>query len=157
MLPDLSLGYFNTSMQGTGANNVFYSPSRRFNSAHIGIGIPLFTASQKAKVNASRLAEIMAEDSYQNQLNILETQYRSARSQYETYLQASNYFEQTTLPQAIIIAQTANKQFINGEINYLDWVMLNNQAIIIRSNYLDILKALNESIISINYLNSEQQ
>ncbi len=157
MLPDLSLGYFNTSMQGTGANNVFYLPSRRFNSAHIGIGIPLFTASQKAKVNASRLAEIMAEDSYQNQLNILETQYRSARSQYETYLQASNYFEQTSLPQAIIIAQTANKQFINGEINYLDWVMLNNQAIIIRSNYLDILKALNESIISINYLNSEQQ
>jgi cobalt-zinc-cadmium resistance protein CzcA len=58
MLPDLSLGYFNSSIQGTGADDILYSASRRFNSGHIGIGIPIFTGSQKARVNASRVKEI---------------------------------------------------------------------------------------------------
>ena len=53
--------------------------------------------------------------------------------------------------QTQLILETANKQFINGEINYLDWVMLTNQAINIQSNYLDAIKNLNESIIQINY------
>ncbi|MDP3469032.1 MAG: CusA/CzcA family heavy metal efflux RND transporter [Daejeonella sp.] len=155
MLPDLSLGYFNTSIQGTGADNLFYSPSKRFNTGHFGIGIPIFAGAQKARVNASKVREMMADNDYQHQLQIIENEYHSALSQYESYLEAANYFEQNTLPEARTISQTADLQFINGEINYLDWVMLNNQAIIIRNNYLDLVKALNESIINLNYLGSK--
>jgi cobalt-zinc-cadmium resistance protein CzcA len=61
------------------------------------------------------------------------------------------------MPEANIIRQTADKQFINGEINYLEWVMLNNQAIVIKNNHLDIIKVLNESIINLNYLNSKEK
>ncbi|HQS04632.1 MAG: CusA/CzcA family heavy metal efflux RND transporter [Sphingobacteriales bacterium 17-39-43] len=156
MLPDLSLGYFNTSIQGTGADNILYSQSKRFNSGHVGIGIPIFAGAQKARVNASRVSEMIADNEYQNQLQTIKNQYQSAKSQYESYLEAANYFEKNSLPEAKIISQTADKQFINGEINYLDWVMLNNQAIVIRNNYLDIIKALNESIINLNYLGSKQ-
>ncbi|MDO8994867.1 MAG: TolC family protein, partial [Daejeonella sp.] len=156
MLPDLSLGYFNTSIQGTGADNTLYSPSKRFNSGHIGIGIPIFAGAQKARVNASRVREMIADNEYQNQLQTIENQYESAQSQYESYLEAANYFEKNSLPEAKTISETADKQFINGDINYLDWVMLNNQAIVIRNNYLDIIKALNESIINLNYLGSKQ-
>jgi cobalt-zinc-cadmium resistance protein CzcA len=156
MLPDLSLGYFNTSIQGTGADNILYSPSKRFNSGHIGIGIPIFAGAQKARVNASKVSEMIADNAYQNQLQTIENQYRSAQSQYESYLEAANYFEKNSLPEAKTISETADKQFINGDINYLDWVMLNNQAIVIRNNYLDIIKALNESIINLNYLGSKQ-
>jgi cobalt-zinc-cadmium resistance protein CzcA len=156
MLPDLSLGYFNSSIQGIGADDLLYSASRRFNSGHIGIGIPIFTGSQKARVNASRVKELIADNEYQNELQMIENEYESVRSQHERYLEASNYFEINSLPEAKIISQTADKQFINGDINYLDWVMLNNQAIVIRSNYLDLVKALNESIIKLNYLSSKQ-
>jgi cobalt-zinc-cadmium resistance protein CzcA len=156
MLPDLSLGYFNTSIQGTGADNIFYSHSKRFSSGHLGIGIPLFASAQKAKIKASRLTELIADNNYQNQLQMLNKQYQSALSQYETYLQTADFFEKNSLPEAKTIRQTADKQFINGEINYLDWVMLNNQAITIRNNYLDIIKVLNESIINLNYLSSKQ-
>jgi cobalt-zinc-cadmium resistance protein CzcA len=108
-------------------------------------------------VNASALSEKIAENNYQTQLSALETHYQSARSQYETYLGALSYYEQTSMPEANIIRQTADKQFINGEINYLEWVMLNNQAIVIKNNHLDIIKVLNESIINLNYLNSKEK
>jgi cobalt-zinc-cadmium resistance protein CzcA len=156
MLPDISLGYFNASIQGTGADNLLYSESRRFNSGHIGIGIPIFSGSQKARINASRVKELIADNEYQNELKTIANDYESAQSQYEQYLEAANYFEINSLPEAKTISQTADKQFINGDINYLDWVMLNNQSIVIRSNYLDILKALNESIINLNYLGSKK-
>jgi cobalt-zinc-cadmium resistance protein CzcA len=156
-LPELNLGYFNSSIKGTGANDVYYPSSKRFGAAYIGIGIPVFTSSQKAKVNASALSEKIAENNYQTQLSSLETYYQSARSQYETYLGALTYYEETSIPEANIIRQTADKQFINGEINYLEWVMLNNQAIVIKNNHLDIIKLLNESIINLNYLNSKEK
>ena len=62
------------------------------------------------------------------------------------------YFENTGLKNAQLIFETANKQFSNGEIDYLDWVMLTNQAINLQSNYMDAVKSYNETIIQINYL-----
>ena len=156
-LPELNLGYFNSSIKGIGANDVYYPSSKRFGAAYFGIGIPVFTSSQKAKVNASVVSEKIAENNYQTQLSALETHYQSARSHYETYLGALTYYEQTSMPEANIIRQTADKQFINGEINYLEWVMLNNQAIVIKNNRLDIIKVLNESIINLNYINSKEK
>jgi cobalt-zinc-cadmium resistance protein CzcA len=156
-LPELNLGYFNSSIKGIGANDIYYPSSKRFGAAYFGIGIPVFTSSQKAKVNASVVSEKIAENNYQTQLSALETHYKSARSHYETYLGALTYYEQTSMPEANIIRQTADKQFINGEINYLEWVMLNNQAIVIKNNRLDIIKVLNESIINLNYINSKEK
>jgi cobalt-zinc-cadmium resistance protein CzcA len=156
MLPDLSLGYFNTSIKGTGADNIYYSSDKRFGAASFGIGIPLFTGAQKARVNASKLSESIAENAYQNQVLNLETQYIASMSQFENYSQSADYFEKNSLTESKLIRETANKQFINGEINYLDWVLLNNQAVIIQSNYLDLIKNLNESIINLNFLSSKK-
>lgn len=156
LLPDLSLGYFNASMKGIGANDVYYSSSARFNSAHVGIGIPLFFGAQKSKIKASQLSEMLAENNYQNQLKLLTTQYNTALSQYQTHLETTEYFEKFTLPGALLISRTADKQFTNGDINYLEWVMLTNQAMIIQNNYLETIRALNESIITLNYLTLQQ-
>lgn len=155
LLPDLTIGYSNMSMKGMGADNVLYGSSSRFSTAIVGVGIPLFSSSQKAKINASKAYERISENNYQQQSQVLETQYRSLLVQYQTNLQAVNYYEKTALPNAGLIIQTANKQFANGDINYLEWVMLTNQSTTIQSSYLDALKALNESIIAINYLLSK--
>ena len=66
-----------------------------------------------------------------------------------------NYYEKTWLAQAKLIIETANLQFVNGVINYLEWAMLVNQSTMIQNNYLDALTSLNESIIEINYLTSK--
>ena len=83
-------------------------------------------------------------------------QFQNALSQYQSNLEKLDYFEKIALPNATIIIETANKQFNNGAINYLDWVMLINQSIAIKSNYIDTVIQHNEIIIQLNYLTSKQ-
>ena len=60
--------------------------------------------------------------------------------------------EEVALPNGLIIFETAQKQFINGDINYLEWAMLVNQSISIKSDYQDAILRLNESAINLSYL-----
>jgi cobalt-zinc-cadmium resistance protein CzcA len=152
LLPDLNVGYYNMTMKGTGADSRLYSYSSRFQAVQVGIGIPLFFGSQKAKINASKINQTIAENSYLQETNFLQNQFKSVLGLYQANFATVNYFETSGLKNAFLIFETANKQFVSGEINYLEWVMLTNQAISIQSNYLDAVKNLNETIIQINYL-----
>jgi cobalt-zinc-cadmium resistance protein CzcA len=152
LMPDLSIGYYNMTMKGSGADNKYYNSSTRFQSVQVGVGIPLFFGSYKAKINASKINQHISENTYLLERNNLQLGYKSIMGQYQTNLEILRYFENTALKNASLIFETANKQFVNGELNYLEWVMLTNQAISIQSNYLDAVKNLNETIIQINYL-----
>lgn len=154
LLPDISVGYFNMSMKGTGADNISYTGSTRFSSAQIGIGIPLFFGSQKARINASKTGKLIAENEYRQQERLLQNGLQVSYTQYEKSLQMLKYFESTALPNADLIDKTSNQQFKNGDINYLEWVMLSGQSLSIRSSYLDVLKTLNDHIITIHYFTS---
>lgn len=100
--------------------------------------------------------EEIAANNFNLQLQNLQTQYRSVLLQYNNNLRAVNYYRQTALHNADTIMQTANLQFTDGDINYLDWVVLTNEAISIQNNYLEAVQALNESVIYINYYVSNQ-
>jgi len=95
-----------------------------------------------------------AQNNYAAALQNLQSKYEQALLQYNKHAGAVNYYETTALKNADTIIQTANKQFLNGDINYLDWVLLTNQAIAIQNEYIDAVKNLNNSIIEINsYIN----
>ncbi len=143
------------SIQGNGADNVFYTKSDRFNSFQFGMGIPLFFGSQKAKISSAKTLELISENNYQLGLKNLKTEYQSAFLKYQAHLKTVNYFEETGLPNAKIITKTANQQFANGDINYLEWTMLVNNATTIQSSYADALNELNQTIIHLNYLISK--
>lgn len=153
--PDLLLAYSNNSFTGTGADNKVYSSSHRFNSVQAGIGIPIFASGQKAKVKASRLAETIADNQYRLQIQALQTQQKKWLAIYQSNAETVRYFEDTGLKNATIILLTAGRQFSNGEINYLDFVMLANQSIAIQNNYADAVRSLNESIIELNYITTK--
>jgi len=155
LLPNLNIGYYIMSMKGTGADNLFYNTSTRFNSVQFGLGVPLFFGSQKAKINSSKTFELISENNYQIGLQTLNAEYQTAFKQYQTQLQTVKYFEETALKNANTITKTANQQFANGGINYLEWTMLINNAVSIQSNYTDAVKNLNQSIIQLNYLTSK--
>jgi cobalt-zinc-cadmium resistance protein CzcA len=155
LLPEISIGYFNTSIKGNGADNVFYTRTNRFKSVQFSIGIPLFFKSQQYRIKASNIQQLMANNNFQNHYNEIKKDLKMAWLQYENNLRMVNYYEQTALPNASLITTTAQQQFTNGQINYLEWVMLMNQSVTIQNNYLDAIKSLNESIISIEYLTSK--
>ena len=74
--------------------------------------------------------------------------------QYQKYQEAVAYFENTALKNAETITVTANKQFLNGDINYLEWALLINQSVSIKSDYIEAVKSRNSAIAELNfYLN----
>ncbi|MBO9729609.1 MAG: CusA/CzcA family heavy metal efflux RND transporter [Chitinophaga sp.] len=152
LLPDLLVAYNNMTMRGMGADDRVYTGSTRFQSAQVGVGIPLFFGAQKAKINAQKVNQEIAENNFQTGLQSVQLQYEEAGKQFEKGLQAVNYYEQTGLPNAETIIATAQQQFIGGDISYLDWVVLNNQAFSLKNEYLDAVNQLNLSIIDINAL-----
>lgn len=155
LLPDLNFGYYNSSIKGIGADDVLYNRSKRFQSAQIGIGIPLFFQAQKAKIKSSKTLQFISENNYQIGLQNLNTEYQSSLKKYIMQLKIVNYFEDIALPNADIIIQTAHQKFTNGDINYLEWTMLLNNAIHLKSQYTEAVNELNLSVIQLNYLTSK--
>jgi heavy metal efflux system protein len=152
LLPSFTIGYVNNSFIGNGANNVLYDHSNRFHSAQIGLGIPLFGGAQKAKIVAAALTENSVENDFINQKKSLQNQFKSLFFRFQSNEKKIEYLEKTALPNSKIIGETANKQFFNGDINYLDWTLLINQSIAIKSNYIEAIANQNETIIQLNYL-----
>lgn len=154
MLPVLNLGYSNMSMRGTGADNVLYTSSKRFNSVQVGIGIPISSKAQKARINAFQLNEQIANISKEEQMQLLQNSRTNSMIDYTNKRSSVEYFEQFAIQNSNILTQTINDQLTKGDINYLEWVMSINQIIAVQNDYLNAVKELNESIIEINYLNS---
>lgn len=152
LLPDLSLAYNNTSIKGTGADNVLYGASQRFSSVQVGVGIPIFTKAQKEKIASAKFSEQLARDNFSVALQSLQSEYNQQIQTIEKHKQTVNYFESTALKNAILITTTANQQLASGNINYLEWVQLMHQATTVKSDYVEAVKSLNDAIIELNYL-----
>ena len=155
LLPNLNIGYSNMSIRGTGADNRAYTSSDRFQAVQVGVGIPLFFGSQKAKINSARTLEMIAENNYLAGLQSFKNEYATAIKHYQMQQQTVSYYEKTALQNAALITQAANQQFVNGEINYLEWTMLINNATSIKSSYIDAINHLNQTILQLNYLTTK--
>ncbi|ASE60670.1 CusA/CzcA family heavy metal efflux RND transporter [Chryseobacterium indologenes] len=153
LLPGLMIGYNLNSFKGTGADDRLYNASPQFHSVQVGFSIPVFSQSQRARINASKITESITENQLQATGAYLQNRYKQLSESYQRNLEIVNYYESEGLKNATVVTETIQKQFTNGEINYLDFVMLINQAISIQSNYADAVKMLNDTIIQINYLN----
>lgn len=155
LLPDIMFMYNNMSMKGMGADDVLYGSSTRFQSAQMGVGIPLFFGSQRAKIKSAKTNQLIQENNLQIGLRQMEIDYTKALNQYQSSKNILQYFETQGIANASIIKKTASKQFSNGEINYLEWVLLTNQAIQLETEYINALYRYNEAIIQLNYLSSK--
>jgi heavy metal efflux system protein len=152
LLPELSVGYNNGSFRGVGANEKSYSASNRFHAVQFGMGIPIFANAQKAKIKASQINETIAENNFNIEKSALNTQLQIAINQVRTNSKIVDDFEQNQLKNIVLVNEIVQKQFANGDINYLEFLQLKNQNLTTQFNYLDAVKALNESIIQINFL-----
>lgn len=152
LLPGLQIGYNLNSFKGMGPDDKLYSATPQFHSVMVGVGIPIFSGGQKARIHASKVAESIAENDWHNTEFALEKKQQQLKKMYQTNLEIINRYETDELKNADIITKTAQQQFINGEINYLEFVMLVNQAVLLKSNYADALLKLNESVVELNYI-----
>ena len=155
LLPGLAIGYFNQSLRGTGADNQFYNASTRFHGVQFGIAIPLLGGYQRAMIASSSIKLKIAENNFLIKRNYLNFQFFAAKKQFQNNYEIYQYYEKTQLPNMQQIIDKSTRQYAAGEIDYLQWVMLMNQAFDIQYDYLNVLEKLNQSIIELNYLLSK--
>lgn len=152
LLPDFFVGYNNLSINGTqvvGGQDVYYNNSKRFNYVNAGVSIPLFFGAQKARAAAAQVDWQVARQRTEYALLQTQTEWQNAQTQLHKYTASLQYYQGKGLENAAAIITTADTQFIGGEINYLQWVILIDQAISIRNEYLDMLNNYNQSVIQV--------
>jgi cobalt-zinc-cadmium resistance protein CzcA len=147
LLPELMVGYMNQSMKNLNNN--------RFNAVQVGVGIPLFTKGQRALAKAAKTKVAISENEYQRKEIELKNRFVQQMNNYNNQLKVIESYEQKQLPKSEIILKTVQKQMEVGEIDYLDWVILTNQAIKTKVEYIENLERLNQIGSELNFLLSK--
>ncbi|GAB3769992.1 CusA/CzcA family heavy metal efflux RND transporter [Spirosoma horti] len=153
--PDFLVGVFTQTLVGSqliDGQELYFGPGHRFQGGQVGISLPLLGQAQKARINAARIGEQIAQTELQQQQFALSQQMTQAVQQYEQYRDALTYYEQNGLTQAGLIQTNARRAFSSGDIGYVEFSLALQQALTIRSNYLDLLNQYNQSVLYINYL-----
>lgn len=152
MLPGLQLAYNLNSFRGMGADDKVYNGTPQFHSVQLGVSVPVFSGGQKARIQAAKIAESVVESDIANMEFNLQNQYRKTSGIYQADLDIVSQYESAELKNANVITETAKKQFLEGEINYLEFVILINQAVTLKNSYTDAVWKLNQSAIELEYL-----
>ncbi|MCO5267813.1 MAG: CusA/CzcA family heavy metal efflux RND transporter [Brumimicrobium sp.] len=142
--PELSLGYYNQSFRDL--NN------QRYNSIEIGVGIPIFTSNQRAQVRGAKQKIALYENEIELKKATLNSELQTQMERLNTQRAIIERYQSLQLPKAQQILELSKLQLDSGEISFMEWVLLNNQAIEIQNNYFEAATQLNQTIIELNYL-----
>jgi len=156
LLPTFSAGYNNASIIGwqttKAGQDLYFEGSKRFSSVNIGVGIPIFSGAQRSRIKA---AGIQVNQRIQETEATRQQLHASLDAATQVYLQRSELvkdYQQLLLPNAATIIHTATQRLQAGETSYLDWVILVNQALQIRSDYFNAVQQRNEAAFEIEKL-----
>jgi len=122
------------------------------NYVQVGINVPIFTKAQQARISASKINEEVINQQYQYAENQLQSQLNSLKIQFDKADKSLNYYKNSAIPQADLIAKTAAKSYQAGEIEYVEFVQNITQAWQIKERHLAELQNFNQIIINIETL-----
>ncbi len=156
MVPDLSAGYSNMTIVGyqtpDGISQKYYGPGKRFGSVNVSVGVPLFTKATRNKVKAGKYAE----EATELNLKAADLQLRSQLMQYKEEFHKQQkivqYYDTEGLDQAELIIRHALQNFEKGQISYLEWTMMMQNASAIQLSRLDAIHKLNMVRVDIEYI-----
>jgi len=154
--PDFFVGYNNQSVMGWQLSKDrienYYDAGRRFSSVSLGINVPIFAKAQKAKIEASQVNEQISNTSYKLMQDKLQSDLYKALQDYDKYCTTALYYQNQGTKQSDLIIATANLNYQNGQINYLEWVTLFNQALQIQSEFINAMHQQRLAESELNYL-----
>ena len=158
--PDFSISYFNQSIIGTQEVNgqpKTFGTGYRFQGVAAGISIPIFYKPYSSRIKAATVEKQIAETQYQLFTINLQGQYQQAFEEYLKNSKNISYYETSALANGNLILRQAQIAFKNGEIGYVEFLQALRTYRDIRSEYLNAINELNQSIIRIQYLSGINQ
>jgi len=146
LFPELAVGYSSQSIVGwqtpDGVTQKYYGAGYRFGVVQLGVGIPLFNGSAKAKVKASILDTEIAEIQKTQQSEFLNIQYAKLVSRFIQHRQAAQYYEREGLKLADEMRDQASLRLKAGEISFAEWTLLVSQSLQIKIAYASAIHEL---------------
>lgn len=155
LLPEFSLGY-NQQLVIKGFDpakiNRDYFNGTSIAGFQVGVGVPLFSGSYKAKINAEKIGVSVAQSQMVATQQKLQTQWQQAYQEYLIYKQTTDYYKATGLQLADEQIRVAGFSFSKGEIGYVEFIQNLSLAVQSKLNYLSAINLLNTSVINLQYL-----
>lgn len=158
LLPSFNAGFNSATIIGwqtTGQNiEQYYDAGRRFNTVSVGMGLSLFQGAQRARISA---AQVQTRQRREEQAAVRQQLTLDLQNAFTAHGRAAglvNRYRNILLPNAQTIIRTATQKLNAGEISYLDWVIFLNQALQVRSEYLNAIGQLNEASFEIEKISA---
>lgn len=151
LIPEITVGYFSMTMQGMGADDVLYGSGTRFQSFQLNLGIPVFNGANKARREAYKINSTILSNQSELQKKLVENTWQSFENKRNNDLLVLKNYEENVLPGAKSMISTANNQIFKGEINFMEWSWIMNQALESRLDYLEKVKSYNDASIQVLY------
>ena len=160
LLPDFNFGYSNLSIIGwqtpDGQTQKYYGSNNRFGIYQLGMGLPIFNGSIKARIKSSQLGVDIAELDKLQKIDQLNSQFSKLLSKYNKEREIYLYYEREGLKMADEMIAQASLRFKNGDIGFAEWALLVNQSLQIKIAHADIVKALQFSLAEFKYLTEKK-
>jgi cobalt-zinc-cadmium resistance protein CzcA len=156
-LPEFTVGYFNQSIIGyqrldAAGTERYFGPGSRFQGVQAGVAVPLLRGPQKARVQAARLQEQVAQANLARYQTEAAGQLDELLARRTEQQQRLRYFETTALPQATVITRLSTIAYKAGETGYSEYLLNLERARRLRLDYLDALLQHNQTVIELEYL-----
>ena len=126
-----------------GVTQKYYGSGNRFNSFNLTLGVPIFSKAAKNKVKAGQLNEEVARMNVKVADQQLKSHLVQLSEEWRKKQQLVSYYEQAGLVQSELIISHAKQSLEQGQISYLEWTMLMNNAVGIQLARLDAIQQLN--------------
>lgn len=151
-LPDITLSA-STQMVLSGFNPYDVDRSRydkgNFMGFEVGLSVPLFFGSQRAKVKAAKRSLEIADTQLKQQKQTLSRQYATAYEEYRKAKATLDYYQTTGAAQADEIERISQKAYENGEIGYVEYVQNLQTALDIHNAHAAAINSFNQATIKL--------
>jgi cobalt-zinc-cadmium resistance protein CzcA len=144
LLPDINAAAFRGTNNGSGVQS--------YSGFQVGVAVPLWFGNHKSKIEAAKTGTSILESETDNYRIQLISRYLSIQSDLRKYQEDINYYKSTGKKLAEETIFHATMAFQNGEINFLQYIQLLENAKIIESNYLSSLFKYNLAVLESNFL-----
>ena len=144
-LPGFSFGFLNQGLKST-------ETALRFRA---GINIPIWFWQYSAAIKSAKTNLQITEQNTMAQQQNVSVKMKQAKSDAIKFQASLAYYETTGLKQAEDLITSSGRMFLAGEADYISYLRTLSDAYNIKLKYLEILRAFNQSIININYLNGQ--
>lgn len=150
--PMWTLAFNNTSFRGIGADDRVYGASSRFSSVQLGIAFPIF-GSQSSKIDEviKRTEEKTTAEKYLAEMKIT-NQRNTALLRWQRLQDQMLVFEQQSLPLAAQLQEIARNKLKNGEIDFMKYAYMTEQAQSLLLDYASLKKQVNEAAVDYHFV-----